>query len=66
MYDVVYLDEAGQQVLIARSLAKEQACGLALEESRRRHVGRMFLAGSEHDAPRGAQVLIVESRTEAA
>lgn len=66
MYDVVYLDQSGRQVLIAGSLAKEQACGLALEESRRRHVGRMFLARSEQNAPRGAQVLIVESRPEAA
>jgi hypothetical protein len=66
MYDVVYLDQTGHENLVGTQLGKERACELALDESRRRGVGRMFLAGSEHDAPRNAQVLIVESDNEAA
>ena len=65
MYDVVYLDQTGRQSLVGTHLGKESACELALSESRRRGVGRMFLAGSEEKPP-GAQVLIVESAAQEA
>ncbi|MFN2612591.1 MAG: hypothetical protein ABR536_04380 [Solirubrobacterales bacterium] len=66
MYDVVYLDRRGRQNLVGSGLPRATACELAMAESRRRHVGRMFLAGSEQDAPRREQVLIVESARRAA
>jgi hypothetical protein len=66
MYDVVYLDQSGHHNVVGAHLAKESACALALDESRRRGVGRMFLAGSEESTPVGAQVLIIESQPHAA
>jgi hypothetical protein len=63
MYDVVYLDRAQRQTVVAAGLARDAACDLALTEARRRGVGRMFLAGSERSL-RGEHVLIVESRRE--
>jgi hypothetical protein len=62
MYDVVYLDPSGRRSILGAGLPRGAACDLARVESRRRHTGRMFLAGSEQDAPRRGQVLIVESR----
>jgi hypothetical protein len=66
MYDVIYLDPTGRHNIVGAHLARESACELAMDESRRRGVGRMFLAGSEESPPIGAQVLIVESQPEAA
>jgi hypothetical protein len=66
MYDVVYLDPSGHQNVVGTQLAKERACEVALDESRRRGVGRMFLAGSEETHPLGAQVLIVKTPRSAA
>ena len=60
MYDVLYRDRRRGEKLLARGLPREAACELARMEARRRHVGRMFLAGSE--PLNGADVvLIVES-----
>jgi hypothetical protein len=66
MYDVVYLDPSGHQNVVGTDLAKERACELARDESRRRGVGRMFLGGSEHEVPSVAHVLIVDSHRQAA
>ena len=60
MYDVLYRDAAQADQMIATGLAKEAACELARDEARRRHVGRMFAAGSDLE-PIGDVVLIVES-----
>jgi hypothetical protein len=65
MYDVVYLDRTKRQTLVAEGLARDAACDLALQEARRRKVGRMFLAGSRQ-TPSGEVVLIVESAARAA
>ena len=62
MYDVLYRDRIRGERLIARGLAREAACELARTEARRRHVGRMFLAGSELGQA-AEMVLIVESRS---
>ncbi len=60
MYDVLYRDRKRGEKLLARGLSRDMACELARAEARRRHVGRMFLAGSE--PLNGAEiVLIVES-----
>lgn len=65
MYDVLYLDQASHQRVIAEGLARESAVTVARAEARRRRVGRMFLAGSE-PSPQGELVLIVESHHKAA
>jgi hypothetical protein len=65
MYDVLYRDPTHAQRLIAAGLAREDACELARSEARRRHIGRMFAAGSDL-APVGEVVLIVESPKHAA
>ena len=60
MYDVLYRDRSNRETLLAQGSPRDHACELARIEARRRHVGRMFLAGSEplHGAD---VVLIVES-----
>ena len=65
MYDVVYLDRTQRQRVLAAGLARDRAVAIARSESRRLHVGRMFLCGSE-PAPRGDMVLIVGSQQRAA
>jgi hypothetical protein len=60
MYDVVYLDHAHRQRVLAAGLGRQRAVTLARAEARRLRVGRMFLCGSE-DSPRGEMILIVES-----
>ena len=59
MYDVLYLDSSGGSKLVGSGLDRESATELAREEARRRHAGRMFLAGSERPC-RGGVVLIVD------
>lgn len=65
MYDVLFLDRTHGEKVLARGLAHDDACALARAESRRRGVGRMFLAGSEL-GPTGEVILIVESARRAA
>ena len=65
MYDVLYLDQARHQRVIAAGLGRESAVTLARAEARRRRVGRMFLAGSD-PSPQGDLVLIVQSQRKAA
>jgi hypothetical protein len=65
MYDVLFLDRAHGERVLASGLAREDACQIARAESERRGVGRMFLAGSELDPARDL-VLIVESRQQVA
>ena len=65
MFDVLYRDRTNTEQTIASGLAREAACELARSEARRRHVGRMFAAGSDL-APVADVVLIVESKTQAA
>ena len=65
MYDVLYLDQASHQRVIAAGLGRDSAVTIARSEARRRRVGRMFLAGSE-PAPGGELVVIVESERKAA
>ncbi|MGZ8622172.1 MAG: hypothetical protein ACXWW8_06270 [Solirubrobacterales bacterium] len=65
MYDVLYRDPTHAEQLIAAGLAREAACELARAEARRRHVGRMFAAGSDL-GQLGDVVLIVESKQRAA
>jgi hypothetical protein len=60
MYDVVYLDSKGSRQMVAASLDRDAAAELARCEARRRHAGRMFLAGSEPPC-RGGLVLIVDA-----
>jgi len=62
MYDVVYLDDKRHPEIVATGLNRESAAGLAREEARRRHAGRMFLAGSENAPPTHA-VVIIRSET---
>ena len=64
MYDVLYLDQASHERVIAAGLGRDSAVTLARAEARRRRVGRMFLAGSE-PSPRGELVLIVDSQRRA-
>ena len=63
MYDVLYLDRNHGKQLVARGLHRDAACETARAEARRRHVGRMFLAGSE---PGTNVIVIVDSRQAAA
>jgi len=65
MYDVLYRDPTHAEKLLASGLAREAACELARSEARRRHVGRMFAAGSDL-SPVGDVVLIVDSKQRAA
>ena len=60
MYDVHFLDRSHGEKVLARGLAHDDACALAREESQRRGIGRMFLAGSEL-GPTGDVIVIVES-----
>ena len=60
MYDVLFLDRAHGEKVLAKGLAHDDACALARAESQRRGVGRMFLAGSELQTT-GEVVVIVES-----
>jgi hypothetical protein len=60
VYDVLYRDRSNRKKVLATGVPRDRACEVARIEARRRHVGRMFLAGSEH--LNGADVvLIVES-----
>lgn len=65
VYDVLFLDRAHREKILASGLGREAACELARVESRRRGVGRMFLAGSE-PGPVSDLVVIVESHRRAA
>jgi hypothetical protein len=65
VYDVLYLDRSHGQKVLASGLDHDAACEVARVESRRRGVGRMFLAGSELN-PAGEMVVIVESSRRAA
>jgi hypothetical protein len=65
VYDVLYLDRSHGQKVLASGLEHDAACEVARVESRRRGVGRMFLAGSELN-PNGEMVVIVESTRRAA
>jgi hypothetical protein len=60
MYDVLYRDGSNRERVLAAGVPRDRACELARIEARRRHVGRMFLAGSEA-LNRADVVLIVES-----
>ncbi len=65
MYDVLYRDPKHAERLIAAGLEREAACELARAEASRRHIGRMFAAGSDL-TPVGNVVLIVDSKPRAA
>jgi len=60
VYDVLFVDSTHGEKVLARGLARDDACRVARTESERRGVGRMFLAGSEL-AARGELIVIVES-----
>jgi hypothetical protein len=64
VYDVLFLDHAHGEKVLARGLGRDDACEVARVESRRLGVGRMFL-GSEL-GPGGDMVVIVESAASAA
>jgi hypothetical protein len=64
VYDVLYMGRSGEKV-VARGLAREDACDVAKAEARRRGVGRMFLTGSELGRPDDL-VVIVDSNHKAA
>lgn len=55
-FDVVYVNERRQPLVLAENLVADEARKLAKAEATRRHVGRMFSAGS---APHAQVVLIV-------
>jgi hypothetical protein len=65
VYDVLFLDRTRREKVLGRGLAHDDACRLARAESRRRGIGRMFLAGSEL-ALTGDMIVIVESTQHAA
>jgi len=65
VYDVLFLDRTHSQKVLARGLARDDACQLARSESQRRGIGRMCLAGSEL-GPMGDVIVIVESAPRAA
>ncbi|MGH2983056.1 MAG: hypothetical protein ACRDK5_02185 [Solirubrobacterales bacterium] len=65
MYDVLYMDRSNGEKIVARGLARQDACNVARAEARRRGVGRMFLAGSELGR-QGDMVVIVDSNRRAA
>jgi hypothetical protein len=58
MYDVVYMDKRRRREVLATGLSRESATGIARAEARRRHAGRMFLAGSESTTPTNSVVII--------
>ena len=60
VYDVLYRDPKHSDRVIAAGLDREAACELARSEASRRHIGRMFAAGSDL-TPVGDVVLIVEA-----
>jgi hypothetical protein len=63
VYDVLFLDHAHGEKVLASGLGRDDACALARVESRRLGVGRMFLAGSELGSD---VIVIVESAARAA
>jgi hypothetical protein len=65
VYDVLFLDRMHGQRVLASGLDHDNACDFARAESRRRGIGRMFLAGSEL-GPVGEMIVIVESARRAA
>ena len=65
VYDVLFLDHAHGEKVLASGLGRDDACALARVESRRLGVGRMFLAGSE-PSPASDVIVIVESGARAA
>jgi hypothetical protein len=65
VYDVLFLDHAHGEKVLASGLGRDDACELARVEARRLGVGRMFLAGSEI-GPASDVIVIVESHPEAA
>jgi hypothetical protein len=65
VYDVLFLDHAHGEKVLASGLGRDDACALARLESRRLGVGRMFLAGSEL-SPASDVIVIVESAAPAA
>jgi hypothetical protein len=65
LYDVLFLDRTHGETLLAAGLDHDSACRVARDESQRRGVGRMFLAGSEL-GPVGEMVVIVETSRRAA
>jgi hypothetical protein len=65
VYDVLFVDHAHAEQVLARGLARDDACRIARAESERLGVGRMFLAGSEL-GPMGDVIVIVESAQSAA
>jgi hypothetical protein len=65
VYDVLFLDGSHGETVLASGLDHDDACAFARTESRRRGVGRMFLAGSEL-GPAGDVIVIVESARHAA
>jgi hypothetical protein len=60
VYDVLYMDRIQGEKVVASGLDHDAACQVARDESQRRGVGRMFLAGSELGPTRDV-VVIVES-----
>lgn len=60
LFDVVYLDEHGRSRNLATSVPAEDAVRIAKREAERRHVGRMFSAGSP---PQSQCVLVVPAGT---
>jgi hypothetical protein len=65
VYDVLYMDRAQGEMVVASGVAHQDACEIARAEARRRGVGRMFLAGSEVGGNSDV-ILIVDSRRSAA
>lgn len=63
MYDVLYMERKRGSRVVACGLERESATRLAREEARRRHVGRMFLAGSV-GMPNCDSIVIVPSGPE--
>jgi hypothetical protein len=61
VYDVLFLDRAHGEKVLASGLDHDDACAVARTESERRGVGRMFLAGSEL-GPVSDMIVIVDSR----
>jgi hypothetical protein len=57
VYDVLYMNRSGEKI-VARGLAREDACNVAKAEAQRRGVGRMFLAGSEWGRPDDLVVIV--------
>jgi hypothetical protein len=65
VYDVLFHDGTNGEQVLASGLDHDDACEFARAESQRRHIGRMFLAGSEL-GPVGEMIVIVESARRAA